>query len=191
MLVSPQRAFRQRKEGYIKKLEEQVRDFTALEESYKMLQGIDYELRSYILTLQSRLLEAEGAYPPPPPSIAMIDMQPRPSVHASHHLQQQQLDSTIQQLQQMDASNASMGLASDMHREINPYGSVDGDMDVLGPAAVSQLQAAAAAAQAGEYVPEHEVDDIKRALRPEEEEAYAIEAAKAAYAASKDMNESG
>lgn len=162
-----------------------MRDFNALEESYKILQGIDYELRSYILTLQSRLIETEGAYPPPPPSIAMIDMQPRPSIHATHHLQQQHLDSNMQRLQQMDEPSASMGLPSDSHRDLNHYGSVEGDMDVMNPTAVSQLQAAAAAAQAGEYTPDNDVDDIKRALRPEEEEAYAIEAAKAAYAASR------
>ncbi|KAF8537678.1 hypothetical protein BDD12DRAFT_204852 [Trichophaea hybrida] len=64
-----QRAFRQRKEGYIKKLEEQVRDFTAMQESYKQIQSENYQLRDYIINIQSRLIESQGedAVPPPPP----------------------------------------------------------------------------------------------------------------------------
>jgi len=63
-----QRAFRQRKEGYIKKLEEQVRDLGAMQESYKQIQNENYQLRDYIINLQSRLIESQGedAVPPPP-----------------------------------------------------------------------------------------------------------------------------
>ncbi|RPA81863.1 hypothetical protein BJ508DRAFT_414575 [Ascobolus immersus RN42] len=63
-----QRAFRQRKEGYIKKLEEQVRDFGVMEEQYKAIQAENYSLRAYIISLQSRLIESQGedAVPPPP-----------------------------------------------------------------------------------------------------------------------------
>ncbi|RAL60278.1 hypothetical protein DID88_000058 [Monilinia fructigena] len=42
-----QRAFRQRKEGYIKKLEEQVRDFHALEDNYKAIHAENYSLRDH------------------------------------------------------------------------------------------------------------------------------------------------
>ena len=64
-----QRAFRQRKEGYIKKLEEQVRDFTTMQESYKQIQSENFQLRDYIINIQSRLIESQGedAVPPPPP----------------------------------------------------------------------------------------------------------------------------
>ncbi|KAI9782610.1 MAG: hypothetical protein M1839_004856 [Geoglossum umbratile] len=64
-----QRAFRQRKEGHIKKLEEQVRDLHALEENYKAIQAENYQLRDYIINLQSRLIETQGELPPPPLNI--------------------------------------------------------------------------------------------------------------------------
>jgi len=64
-----QRAFRQRKEGYIKKLEEQVREFNSLEESFKSIQTENYSLREYIIHLQSRLIESQGEYPQPPPNV--------------------------------------------------------------------------------------------------------------------------
>ncbi|KAI5815231.1 hypothetical protein BZA77DRAFT_248801, partial [Pyronema omphalodes] len=52
-----QRAFRQRKEGYIKKLEEQVKEFTAMQENYRQIQSENYSLRNYIITIQSRLID--------------------------------------------------------------------------------------------------------------------------------------
>jgi len=64
-----QRAFRQRKEGYIKKLEEQVREFDSLEESFKSIQTENYSLREYIIHLQSRLIESQGEFPQPPPNV--------------------------------------------------------------------------------------------------------------------------
>jgi hypothetical protein len=64
-----QRAFRQRKEGYIKKLEQQVRDYGEMETTFKGLQNENYALRDYVLRLQSRLLDSQGEYPQPPPGI--------------------------------------------------------------------------------------------------------------------------
>ena len=64
-----QRAFRQRKEGHIKTLETQVREFNSLSENYKALQSENYQLRDYIISLQSRLLESQGEYPQPPSNI--------------------------------------------------------------------------------------------------------------------------
>lgn len=61
-----QRAFRQRKEGYIKKLEEQVEEFKIMETNYRTLQNENYQLREYILNLQSRLLENQSDFPPAP-----------------------------------------------------------------------------------------------------------------------------
>jgi hypothetical protein len=58
-----QRAFRERKEGYIKKLEDQVRDFTEMEQSFKTLQ------LEYVIHLQCRLLDAQGEFPQPPPNV--------------------------------------------------------------------------------------------------------------------------
>ncbi|KAM0743030.1 hypothetical protein ACQRIT_003207 [Beauveria bassiana] len=64
-----QRAFRQRKEGYIKKLEQQVRDYSDMEVTLKQYQSENYALREYVIQLQSRLLETIGEFPPPPPNI--------------------------------------------------------------------------------------------------------------------------
>ncbi|KHN98205.1 uncharacterized protein MAM_03966 [Metarhizium album ARSEF 1941] len=64
-----QRAFRQRKEGYIKKLEQQVRDYAEMEQTYKAVQAENYALREYVIHLQSRLIDTQGDYPPPPPNI--------------------------------------------------------------------------------------------------------------------------
>ncbi|KAK1759401.1 putative transcription factor kapC [Echria macrotheca] len=64
-----QRAFRQRKEGYIKKLEQQVRDLAEIEANYKNIQNENYELKAYIVHLQSRLLDLQGEYPQPPPNV--------------------------------------------------------------------------------------------------------------------------
>uniref|UniRef100_L2FT24 Putative transcription factor kapC n=1 Tax=Colletotrichum fructicola (strain Nara gc5) TaxID=1213859 RepID=L2FT24_COLFN len=65
-----QRAFRQRKEHYIKKLEQQVRDYMEMEQSYKAMQSENYALREYVIHLQSRLLDAQGEIPQPPPNVA-------------------------------------------------------------------------------------------------------------------------
>jgi hypothetical protein len=75
-----QRAFRQRKEGYIKKLEEQVRDFAAMQESYKQIQSENFQLRDYIIALQSRLIESQGedAVPPAPPVLVQQHPPPPP-----------------------------------------------------------------------------------------------------------------
>ncbi|KAK4235529.1 putative transcription factor kapC, partial [Achaetomium macrosporum] len=80
-----QRAFRQRKEGYIKKLEQQVREYGEMEVSYKALQSENYLLREYVAGLQSRLLETQGQYPPPPPGLEFTQQPPpaRPDSGAS------------------------------------------------------------------------------------------------------------
>ncbi|KAF7509169.1 hypothetical protein GJ744_008229 [Endocarpon pusillum] len=86
-----QRAFRQRKEGYIKKLEEQVRDYTILNENYKAIQAENYQLRDYIINLQSRLIESQGEFPQPPPNIdGLHPGNPGQQQHAAQHAQQHQ-----------------------------------------------------------------------------------------------------
>ncbi|KAL8672119.1 MAG: hypothetical protein Q9168_003393 [Polycauliona sp. 1 TL-2023] len=64
-----QRAFRQRKEGHIKQLETQVKDYNTLSESFKNLEAENYQLRDYIINLQSRLIESHGEFPQPPSNI--------------------------------------------------------------------------------------------------------------------------
>ncbi|KAL1588998.1 hypothetical protein WHR41_02077 [Cladosporium halotolerans] len=58
-----QRAFRQRKEGYIRELEEKVKQFESMETNFRSLQEENHQLREYILGLQSQLLE-HGREPP-------------------------------------------------------------------------------------------------------------------------------
>ncbi|KAL2128322.1 hypothetical protein VTI74DRAFT_9350 [Chaetomium olivicolor] len=72
-----QRAFRQRKEGYIKKLEQQVRDFGEMEVTFKAIQNENYLLRDYVVALQSRLLAIQGDYPPPPPGLTLAVPNPQ------------------------------------------------------------------------------------------------------------------
>ncbi|KAI1446812.1 hypothetical protein F5Y02DRAFT_59763 [Annulohypoxylon stygium] len=64
-----QRAFRQRKEHYIKKLEQQVREFSEMEQSFKAIQNDNYALRDYIIQLQSRLIDLQVELPQPPPNV--------------------------------------------------------------------------------------------------------------------------
>lgn len=64
-----QRAFRHRKETYIRQLEEQNKNFLNMEKAYKGLQSENYALRDYVITLQARLLDATGDFPPPPPNV--------------------------------------------------------------------------------------------------------------------------
>ncbi|PQE22870.1 bZip transcription factor protein [Rutstroemia sp. NJR-2017a BBW] len=99
-----QRAFRQRKEGYIKKLEEQVRDFHSLEENYKAIHAENYSLREYIIRLQSRLIESQGEFPQPPPNINLSHSSTHP------HPQQRQHESLEHMQRQHDgAPVAPMG----------------------------------------------------------------------------------
>lgn len=66
-----QRAFRQRKEGYIKKLEQQVRDFGEMEIAFKAMQDHQSALIEYIRQLQSRLYDTLGEYPQPPAGLSI------------------------------------------------------------------------------------------------------------------------
>ncbi|OJK01277.1 hypothetical protein ASPACDRAFT_77084 [Aspergillus aculeatus ATCC 16872] len=70
-----QRAFRQRKESYIRKLEEQVKEFDGMSETLKALQAENYQLREHIINLQSRLLDSQGEIPELPGNIDLS--QPR------------------------------------------------------------------------------------------------------------------
>lgn len=70
-----QRAFRQRKESYIRKLEEEVKSVDTQRESIKSLANENYLLREHIITLQSRLMEAQAEVPDLPANIDLS--QPR------------------------------------------------------------------------------------------------------------------
>ena len=98
-LLRSQRAFRQRKEGYIKKLEEQVKEFQNMEQSYKALQNENFQLREYILNLQSRLLENQSDFPPAPSHINLSSSNQPPTGNASEasYAAEQQLRREMQQ----------------------------------------------------------------------------------------------
>ncbi|KAH7077740.1 hypothetical protein BKA63DRAFT_271142 [Paraphoma chrysanthemicola] len=93
-----QRAFRQRKEEYIKQLKDQVKEFEQLCELYKTLQTENYQLRDYIINLQSRLLETQGEIPPAPAGVdlnrphgepsSLNQSQPQPPQHQQQAEQQ-------------------------------------------------------------------------------------------------------
>jgi len=80
-----QRAFRQRKEGYIKKLEEQVKEFQNMEQNYRTLQSENFQLREYILNLQSRLLESSSDIPPAPAHIDLPSSSSAPRTSRDSH----------------------------------------------------------------------------------------------------------
>ncbi len=69
LTIFGKRAFRQRKEGYIKKLEQQVQDYAEMENQFKIIQSENYALREYIIHLQSKLLDAKGEMPQPPANL--------------------------------------------------------------------------------------------------------------------------
>ncbi|KAM7190600.1 putative transcription factor kapC [Rhypophila sp. PSN 637] len=91
-----QRAFRQRKEGYIKKLEQQVRDYAEMENKIQAIQAENTSLKEYVLHLQSRLLDAQGEFPQPPPNLNLgyphahppPPQQPPAADHQQHQQQQ-------------------------------------------------------------------------------------------------------
>ncbi|KAA6412583.1 MAG: transcription factor kapC [Lasallia pustulata] len=114
-----QRAFRQRKEGHIKKLEEQVKDYHLLSESYKAVQAENYQLRDYIINLQSRLIESQGEFPQPPSNIEIHH--PR-SAEQMHHMAAPTApmgSSAVSQLQ-ASAAQAVAGLSSVKHPHEEP-----------------------------------------------------------------------
>ncbi|EMC93002.1 hypothetical protein BAUCODRAFT_269899 [Baudoinia panamericana UAMH 10762] len=121
-----QRAFRQRKEGYIKKLEEQVKEFQNMESNYRQLQNENYQLREYILNLQSRLLESSSDVPPAPSHINLSG----------------------------GRSAAEPAVPHDQRYQIERQRPDERRSEV--PDSMSQLQAAAAQAEAASRQPQHE-----------------------------------
>lgn len=60
-----------------------MRDLHLLEENYKAVQAENYQLRDYIINLQSRLIESQGDYPQPPSNIDLPH--PRPDASSMTH----------------------------------------------------------------------------------------------------------
>ncbi|KAJ5633409.1 hypothetical protein N7490_009748 [Penicillium lividum] len=70
-----QRAFRQRKETYIRKLEDEVKNVDGYKEHLAKLNNEVFALREYIISLQSRLMEAQVEVPEQP---ANLDLNQNP-----------------------------------------------------------------------------------------------------------------
>ena len=127
-LTHPQRAFRQRKEGYIKKLEEQVKDFQTMEQNFRALQNENYQLREYILNLQSRLLENQSEFPPAPSHINLPSgSHPGSSAGAEPNAVEQQLRREMQSSDSMrhdgmSQLQAAAAQASEARPQESPYG---------------------------------------------------------------------
>jgi len=64
-----QRAFRQRKETYIRKLEEENKQTEHIREQLKHLITENYSLREYVINLQSRLMDVQAEVPEIPANI--------------------------------------------------------------------------------------------------------------------------
>lgn len=76
-----QRAFRQRKELYIKDLEAKVQELKAVKETMEALRAENQELRDYILALQSRWINQPGGVPTPPAVYARRGVDEVDNVH--------------------------------------------------------------------------------------------------------------
>lgn len=84
-----------------------MRDFNALEESYKAIQNENYQLRDYIISLQSRLIESQGEDAVPPAPILITHQLP-------HQTAQQALPSHLlpppqAQIQQVQGQGQGQG----------------------------------------------------------------------------------
>ncbi|KAF1974852.1 hypothetical protein BU23DRAFT_460332 [Bimuria novae-zelandiae CBS 107.79] len=108
-----QRAFRQRKEEYIKQLKDQVKEFEQLCELYKTLQTENYQLRDYIINLQSRLLETQGEVPPAPAGVDLSRHGEAPNPNMNQAPAQPQPDQQAQPQQSANNNNNSSGGLSD------------------------------------------------------------------------------
>ncbi|KAH7380732.1 hypothetical protein BKA66DRAFT_129247 [Pyrenochaeta sp. MPI-SDFR-AT-0127] len=104
-----QRAFRQRKEEYIKQLKDQVKEFEQLCELYKTLQTENYQLRDYIINLQSRLLETQGEIPPAPAGVDLNRPHGDPSSLNQAQPQQSQHQQQPEQPQPQQSPNSNNG----------------------------------------------------------------------------------
>ncbi|KAK3294888.1 uncharacterized protein B0H64DRAFT_443922 [Chaetomium fimeti] len=139
-----QRAFRQRKEGYIKKLEQQVREYGEMESTFKSIQAENYTLRDYVLRLQSRLLDAQGEYPQPPPGISLAhpNAQTQPPQHGGQEVSQTASAAAPGANQVEVAAQAVAGLTRGEHLGgRDPYAPVRTDDDRTAEEITRQLQA--------------------------------------------------
>lgn len=86
-----------------------MKEFEQLCELYKTLQTENYQLRDYIINLQSRLLETQGEIPPAPAGVDLNRPHGEPSALNQPQPQPPQLQQQADQSQQQSSSNATNG----------------------------------------------------------------------------------
>jgi len=154
-----QRAFRQRKEVHIKKLEDQVKDHEITLEQLHAVQAENFQLREYIITLQSRLIETQTEMPPAPEN---VDLTNRP-VYEDHGTSRRAADGEGRRHDvrsqdvdmQMDNEAAQYG-----PRDVRDVEQAEGRPEpLMRPSEISQLQESAqrAVEANGAYQQESEI----------------------------------
>lgn len=114
-----------------------MKDYQNMETNYRALQNENYQLREYILNLQSRLLESDSSFPPAP---SHINLQQGSAIRAA-------------------ADDATAQLQREMEREREKYAPPTSTAaGAMAQGAMSQLQSAASQAT--------EVDNSNRRYPP-------------------------
>lgn len=86
-----------------------MKEFEQLCELYKTLQTENYQLRDYIINLQSRLLETQGEIPPAPAGVDLTRQHPEPTNSLTQRAQQQQQPQQSDAQQQNQPANNNNG----------------------------------------------------------------------------------
>ena len=122
-----------------------MQDYDQLQANYKAVQAENYQLRDYIINLQSRLIESQGEFPQPPSNIDIN--QPHPSNDPMHSVPAPIASMAPNAVSQLQASAAQavadLGSGKHQHEEAayltgNDYPtkrqrtSDDGDMERTG-----------------------------------------------------------
>jgi hypothetical protein len=113
---------------------------------YKTLQSENYQLRDYIISLQSRLLETHNELPPPPSGVDLSRQHPEQSAPLSHQGNQPQPPQQPQAQASSPNNNGNHGA---------------GD---LSASQISELQMAAQAAAAAQHGPTANNGDHQNAM---------------------------
>ena len=94
-------------------MKDQVKEFEQLCELYKTLQTENYQLRDYIINLQSRLLETQGEIPPAPAGVDLNRPHTEPASlnHVAPQPPQLHQPSEPQQPQQSSPNSNNGGLS--------------------------------------------------------------------------------
>lgn len=99
-----------------------MRDYNLLHENFKAVQAENYQLRDYIINLQSRLLESQGEVPPMPGNISLQDPARVLPDHLHHHIPAPTAPMAPASMSQLQASAAqAINDLGDTRRRSGPY----------------------------------------------------------------------